>query len=159
MTQNSRDHLHSKLALEIKAAKRTMFKRHREGMDLREAADKFAFDVAGRFENVLSSGQSTTIETGRDDETQDRGLYSQPGAIERITEVIAAGDDGEHDDGTIKAFSAVLSEFERLAERNDVIGIQDLAASLMISVYQESRICERAAFAFAKTALREVSHA
>ncbi len=45
---------HSEIALAIKAAKKQMFKRHREGMDLREAADKFCVDICTRFEDIVS---------------------------------------------------------------------------------------------------------
>lgn len=44
--------LHATLAHEIKTAKKTMFKRHREGVPLRAALDQFGIDIAQRFEKV-----------------------------------------------------------------------------------------------------------
>lgn len=51
--QNSKNELHTEITLAIKRAKRQMFKRSREGMDLREAADRFVFDIAGQFANMV----------------------------------------------------------------------------------------------------------
>ena len=63
--KNNTLHLHSKLALEIKAAKKTMFRLHREGTSLREAADRFAVDIANRFEGVLPRNGSAEPHVSR----------------------------------------------------------------------------------------------
>jgi hypothetical protein len=47
--------LHSEIALAIKGAKKQMFRRHREGMSIREAADKFCVDMANRFEPLCKA--------------------------------------------------------------------------------------------------------
>lgn len=52
--------LHAKLAHEIKSAKRTMFKRHREGVPLRAAADQFVIDITNRFHSVVPDHEPPT---------------------------------------------------------------------------------------------------
>lgn len=47
--------LHQTLAHEIKAAKKLMFKRHREGLPIRHAADQFVIDVTNRFKRLSLS--------------------------------------------------------------------------------------------------------
>lgn len=77
--KNTTLHLHSKLALEIKAAKKKMFQNHREGMSAREAADKFVIDMTHRFENVLPRGADRDPEQPGEQtgpETPDTGGYS-----------------------------------------------------------------------------------
>lgn len=54
MQENNRNQKHAEIAREIRLAKKAMFKRSREGMSLREAADKFVVDVANRFEPIIS---------------------------------------------------------------------------------------------------------
>ena len=52
-SKNNTPALHATLAREIKAAKKTLFKRHREGMPLRDATTKFVVDIANQFHDVV----------------------------------------------------------------------------------------------------------
>jgi hypothetical protein len=51
-SKNTTLSLHATLALEIKAAKKTMFKRHREGLPLRMAANHFVADITQRLKKL-----------------------------------------------------------------------------------------------------------
>lgn len=59
-TKNTTLSIHSRIAHEIKAAKKTLFNRHREGLPLRAALDQFAVDICHRFEKVAPPVQPTT---------------------------------------------------------------------------------------------------
>jgi hypothetical protein len=77
--KNNTLHLHSKLALEIKAAKKTMFRNHREGLNVRDAADKFVIDVSNRLGAILP----------RDEGNSDDHTKPEPEDDDRETELAA----------------------------------------------------------------------
>jgi hypothetical protein len=65
-------HLHSQIALAIKAAKKKMFRCHREGMDMPHAAEKFLHDVTRRIYDLVPEPETgTTVPTS---ETRPIGL-------------------------------------------------------------------------------------
>lgn len=72
--QNSKDAKHAEIALAIKGAKKKMFLNSRSGMDLREAADKFAVDVAIRFEKILAVTEAVEDSGHSDDNPQRKGV-------------------------------------------------------------------------------------
>jgi hypothetical protein len=45
--------IHSEIALAIRGAKKQMFKRHREGMPLRDAAHRFSVDLVKEFHDMI----------------------------------------------------------------------------------------------------------
>ncbi len=58
LSKNTTLDLHKTLAHEIKAAKKTMFKRHREGQSLANSANTFLWDMQNRLHKIL-------VETGQ----------------------------------------------------------------------------------------------
>lgn len=52
-SKNTTLDIHKTLAHEIKAAKKAMFKCHREGVPLKEAAHRFTVDIANRFSRSI----------------------------------------------------------------------------------------------------------
>ncbi|HUS09224.1 MAG TPA: hypothetical protein VMZ30_02070 [Pyrinomonadaceae bacterium] len=94
-SKNNMLSLHQTLAHEIKAAKKTLFKRHREGLPARQAADQFLIDIAQRFERSIAAKRN-------------HGSVSVP-------IIGTAGPDG------IKLFDEVVDE-NKLDERDRVQG-------------------------------------
>ncbi len=68
-SKNNTLDLHKTVAHEIKAAKKRMFKRHREGMPLPEAASAFCVDMAARFRAVVPDyGHDSAVTSERNAE-------------------------------------------------------------------------------------------
>jgi hypothetical protein len=83
-------------------------------------------------------------------------FYMNTAVIEHIIQEILGFEDTE--DRTATAFIAVLDEIQRLADAGSTVAIEDLCSTLKLAVYQETRTCEAAAWAFAKSAHEGVQH-
>jgi hypothetical protein len=99
--------LHARIALEIKAAKKTMFKRHREGQSMPNAANSFLWELQNRLHKAL-------VETGQQPPERPTRLANRVPPV-HVPIAGTVGADG------IKLFDDVVDE-AKLDERDRVQG-------------------------------------
>lgn len=112
-SKNTTPTLYAALALAIKSSKKLMFKRTREGMPPRNAADKFVIDITNRLGVILPYDEDKPTEARQSaalkpDKAADEGKAGWQQIEEWSKEICKVGDEAE----TV-AFLLLMSEINR----------------------------------------------
>lgn len=113
-TKNNTLRLHSTLAHEIKAAKKTLFRRHREGLPLRMAANQFVVDITQRLKKISFPDAVSDNSEGRSAESAIEIADDDPETSHEVIQewartICQSGDDAEE---KTKAFLLLMDEIE-----------------------------------------------